>query len=371
MKLLMPLLLLFVLVLPGTCPSPVRGDEDLSRHPIYSRYDFAKGPRVINFASQPLAVPIGVISEVMRRDRILRQELAKLGYEIRFLPFLKGNDINFFFKQGKIVAAMGGDMPTIMTAASLDIVVPALAKLGFSSIVASNITTAADLKGKKIGYPPFSNGHYALLSALSSVNLKETDVRLVPMDINKMVDALAAKKIDAFAAWEPVPSIAAKTGDHFRTIFRCQNSSYFYLSRAFAERHPEATSLMLAAMVRALHWMKKDERNLRQASAWMLDASGRLQGKPVGLTADEIAILTRRDILDITTHPTIPELDLTDKGTVRRKFDFLKSQGIVPASSAAEKVLRSFDRELISRVLTRHKKYRVESFDYETERVDQ
>jgi ABC-type nitrate/sulfonate/bicarbonate transport system substrate-binding protein len=374
MKLLMPLILLLLFALPGVCmagASPARGEEDLSRHPVYSRYNLTTDPKVINFATQPLAVPIGVIAEVMRRDRLLRMELAKMGYEIRFHPFLKGDDINFFFGQGKIAVAMGGDMPTIMAAASLDIVVTALAKQGFSSIVASNIATVADLKGKRIGYPPFSNAHYTLLSALSSVKLKETDVQLIPMDINRMVDALASHKIDAFVAWEPVPSVATKTGSSFRTIYRHQNSSYFYLSRAFADRHPEAASQMLAAMIRALHWMKKDERNLRQASAWMLDAGGRLQGKQIGLTADEIAVLTRRNILDITTQPTIPELDLTDRGTVRRKLDFLKNSGIVPVATATEKVLRSFDREMISRILTRPNKYRLESFDYETERVAQ
>jgi ABC-type taurine transport system substrate-binding protein len=373
MKLLMPLLLVAMLILPGGTAagaSTAWAKDDLSRHPIYSRYDFGNGPGVINFASQPLAVPIGVIGEVMRRDRLLRSALAELGYEIRFHPFLKGDDINQFIRQGKIAAALGGDMPTIMAAASLDIVVPALAKQGFSSVVTSGIPTVAELKGKRIGCPPLSNAHYALLSALSSVGLREADVRLVSMNINEMVDALAAGRIDAFVAWEPVPSFATKTSDRFRTVYRHLNSSYLYFSRALADRDPEAASLILASMVRALAWMRKDEANLRQAGAWMLEAGARLQGKPVGLTAEEVALLTTRDILSIASRPTIPEQDLTDKGAIRRKFDFLKARGLVPAAIAAEKALKSFDRKMITSVLTRPKKYRLERFDYDAGRGD-
>jgi sulfonate transport system substrate-binding protein len=373
MKLLLPLLLVVMLFLPGGAAagaSTAWAKDDLSRHPVYSRYDFGNGPGVINFATQPLAVPIGVITEVMRRDRHLKAALARLGLEIRFHPFLKGDDINYFLRQGKIAAAMGGDMPTIMTAASLDIVVPALAKQGYSSIVTSGIATVADLKGKRIGYPPLSNAHFALLAALSSAGLREADVRLVTMNVNEMVDALAAGRIDAFVAWEPMPSIAAKTGDRFRTIFRHLNSSYLYCSRELADRNPEAASLILASMIRALAWMKKDEGNLRQAGAWMLEAGARLQGKPVGLTADEVAVLTTQDILSITSQPTIPELDLTDKGAIRRKLDFLRARGIVPAAATAEKTLKSFDRKMITSVLTRPKKYRLDSFDYDTGKVD-
>jgi hypothetical protein len=119
------LLLLSVLLLPlpvSAVTAAREPDGDLARHPLYSKFDFGKPSQRINFGAQPLSVPIGVIGEVMKRDRVLRNALGEIGFEIRFHPFLKGDDINFFLRQGKIDIALLGDMPTIMTASAYDIV---------------------------------------------------------------------------------------------------------------------------------------------------------------------------------------------------------------------------------------------------------
>lgn len=369
----LPLILLTALALPMSVATDVTAAESqpaLPRHPLYSRYDFGKAPGVINFATQPLAVPIGVIAEVMKRDRILRSSLREKGVEIRFHPFLKGNDVTFFLKQGKIDATMAGDIPTIIAASSFDIVVTALVKQGFSAIVAKGPVTVAGLKGRRIGYPPVSNAHHALLAALSSANLKETDVRLSPMEISEMVDALAAGRIDAFAAWEPVPSIALKRIENAVILFKHLNPSYLYFSRPLVEHHPEAASLLIASVIRALAWMKSKEEHLRMAGEWALAAKEQLQGKQVGLSAEEIAVLTMQEIKGITSSPSIPERELTEKGSIREKFDFLKSRGDLAASATWEKVMRSFDRGAISGVLANPRKYRLNSFDYDLGKID-
>jgi ABC-type nitrate/sulfonate/bicarbonate transport system substrate-binding protein len=370
----MPLILLLALSLTvpvSAATTSVDPKADLSRHPIYSAYDFGSDPDVINVGTQPLFVPVGVIGEVMRRDRILRSSLKKIGLEIRFHPFLKGDDINFFLKRGKIDAVMAGDMPTITTASSYDIVVSALAQQGFSSIVSRGHFTLVGLKGKRIGYPPVSIAHYALLAALAAAGLKETDVHMVPMAINEMVDALATDRIDAFAAWEPIPSIALKNVTNAASIYRYLNSSYLYFSRSLADRHPEAAALIMASMIRAFSWMKSHEEHLRLASQWTLEASKQLQGRSVALSAEKIAELTIRDILSIASSPIIPERDMKDGGSLRKKFDFLKAQGKIPHDASWEKVLKSFDSGGISAVLANPKKYRINSFDYDMGSVRQ
>jgi ABC-type nitrate/sulfonate/bicarbonate transport system substrate-binding protein len=372
MKLFMPLILLAALSLslPGLAETAAAGSQpDLSRHPVYSKYDFGTAPEVIDFGTQPLAVPIGVIAEVMKRDRILRNSLREKGFEIRFHPFLKGSDISFFLKQGKIDAAMAGDIPTIISASSFDIVVTALVKQGFSAIVAKGPVTVAGLKGKRIGYPAVSNAHYALLAALSSADIKESDVRLSPMEISEMVDALAASRIDAFAAWEPMPSIALKRIENTAIVFKHLNPGYLYFSRPLVERHPEASSLLVASVIRALTWMKRKEEHLRMASEWTLGAKELLHGKQAGLSVEEIAVLTMQEIKGISS-PTIPERELTDKGSIRKNFDFLKSRGDLAATATWEKVMRSFDRGVIADVLANPRKYRLNSFDYDTGKID-
>lgn len=368
MRLLVPFILMLAVALPvpvSAGASPRGGSTDSARRPDYSTYDFGDASRVINVGIQPLAVPVGVIGEVMKRDRILRSSLKKIGLEIRFHPFMQGDDINAFLRQGKIDAAMAGDMPTIMTASANDIMVTALAKQGFSSIVTKGHFTVAGLKGKRIGYPELSNAHYALLAALASAGLKESDVRMVPMAVTEMADALATDRIDAFAAWEPITSSALKNITNAASIYRYLNSSYFYVTRSLVNRHPEAAPLIMASMIRAFCWMKSREENLLLSGQWTLAAAKQLQGKPLALSAGEIAALTMKDILSITSSPIIPEGDLQEGGPLRKKFDFMKVRGKIPPGASWEKVLKSFDRGIITGVLMSPRRYRIHSFDYD------
>ena len=74
-------------------------NPDRAGHPIYSKYHFDRSGRIINFGVQPLYLPTGLISEAMKRDRVLQKALKDLGVEIRYYPFLKGDDVNFFLKK--------------------------------------------------------------------------------------------------------------------------------------------------------------------------------------------------------------------------------------------------------------------------------
>ena len=318
----------------------------------------------ISFGTQPLAMPIGVIGEVMRRDRILRRALGEKGYRIYFHPFLKGSDISSLVARQRIDAAMIGDMPTIVAASEFGIQAVALAKQGFSSIVTTGHYTMAGLKGKRIAYPPVSNAHYALLSALAASGLKESDVKMVPMDVNRMVEALASKEVDAIAAWEPIPTIAVKTVDGAASIYRCLNSSYLVLGKGLAERHPDAAALIVASFFRALDWMGKSERNLNRAAEWTLASATRLQRGTIPLSAADIALLTMQDAIGIISSPLIPTGELQENGTIWKKFEFLKKEGKIPGCVSWSWARQHFDRLLPSRVLRRPKAYQLESFDY-------
>lgn len=370
------IIFLNVIALSILSPAPVFSDSldevnfDYSKHPLYSTYDFSKDSKVINFGTQPLAVPVGVIAEVMRRDRVLHRSLKERGREIRFHPFLKGADLNFFFKRGNIHAAMAGDMPAITLAYSDDISIAALAKRSYSAIVAKNMIQVSDLRGKRIGYPVGSTAHFALLTALNSVGLSETDVRMVRLDVNEMSDALHNDNIDAFAAWEPIPTMAVSKYSNFTVINRHLNSSYLYFSRSLVDRDREAVSLIMAAMIRAMAWMKQEEKNLLLAGEWTLRAGGNLQGKLEHLSAAQIADITKTDILSIASQPIIPERDFMEHGSAFKLFEFLRKQKKIPASAGWSRVLKSFDRKIISEVLANPKKYKLYQFDYALEKVN-
>jgi NitT/TauT family transport system substrate-binding protein len=75
------------------------------------------------------------------------------------------------------------------------------------------IHTAADLKGKKIGYVPGTMHEILLRETLTKNNISpDTQVKLTRVDFFDMGIALARGSIDAFLSGEPFPSLAAVEG---------------------------------------------------------------------------------------------------------------------------------------------------------------
>lgn len=357
--------LLLVIFLSRVCPGLAANEADLANHPIYSKYQFGREGKVVDMGAQPLGVPIGLVSEVMLRDRTLHKALAERGWEFRIHGFLKGVDANFFFQQGDLDLAVAGDYPTISLTASHDIRVVALAKQGFSSIITQKVSNLSQLKGKRIGTPKGSTAHYGLLSALESVGLTEADVTLVFLENPEMNEALAQGQVDAIAAWEPFVSSTLKLHPEFKVIQRFLNQSYLYFSKKFVADNPEIAELVIAAYVRALRWMRQSNTNLMQAVGWELAAGERLLGKPTGLSPQDVARITTEDLLNIVKSPAVPQQDLDKNGAIRRAFAFLQKHGKIPPDVSWEKIATSFDRTLIDKVLANPKKYHLLDYDYE------
>ena len=194
----------------GGGPVPAASVPDLSDHPVYRDYHFGKADHVIDFGTQPVWLPTCMISETMRRDVLLKKALAEQGLEIQFHSFLKGADVNYFLARGDLEVGIGGDMPALSAAANSGVHIVALTQQGFCSIVAREDMLMKELRGKRIAYAFGSNAHYALLQSLASAGLRERDVRLIPLDVTEMPDALADGTINAFSAWEPTPTIALR-----------------------------------------------------------------------------------------------------------------------------------------------------------------
>ena len=340
---------------------------DLSHHPVYSKYKFNNAENVINLGVQPLYSPTGFITEVMKRDAVLRKDLSALGMEVRFYAFFKGGDVNWFLRKGNIDVGIGGDMPAITAAATMDTVIPALIQQGFTSVVAKRSMLIRELRGKKIGYAFGSNAHYALLKALSSGRLSEDHVKLIPMDVNEMPEALQSGKVIAFSAWEPTPAITLMKYSENVVIHRYLSSGYIYFTKIFSDKYPEVVRQIVAAEIRALRWMQSSRENLLKASEWALQASERLTMQKVELSVEENASLAEDDILGITSAPIIPQNDLRQNGSLFTEFEFLKALNQIPASANWKKVRGSFDLQIMIDVVTHSKEYKLNEFNYDIE----
>jgi NitT/TauT family transport system substrate-binding protein len=334
------------------------------RHPKYANYEFNKDDKVINLGTQPVYMPTGLISEMMKRDAILEQALSEIGRQIRFYPFLKGDDVNFFLKRGDLDAGIGGDMPALTAAATFDIVVTNLVQQGFTSIIAGKYMLISGLRGKRIGYAFGSNAHYSLLQALAGAGLDEKNVRLIPMDVNRMPQALRSGDIDAFSAWEPTPSIALKKQNDAVIIHRNLSSGYLYFLKTFSDENHEAVKHIVASAIRAIRWMQVSNENLIKACSWTKKTAEELIGENIELSSEEIAELAKKDIIGMRQPCRIPDSSLEDNTSLHDELEFLKASGKIPVSADWNDVWSSFDRRIVNEVLAGPKEYRIYEYDY-------
>lgn len=350
----------------------IKPAPNLTTHPIYSTYKFPEKETTINIGDQPLYLPTSLITEAMKRDLLLKDELSKLNTKLQFYSFLKGDDVNFFIRSGDLQAGIGGDMPALTAAVSTEIIIPALIQQGYCSIVATKPMLINELKGKRIAYAFGSNAHYALLKVLKAGKLSQTQVNLIEMEVTEMPESLASGKIDAYSAWEPTPTISLMNYPESVVINRNLSSGYIYFKKTFVEEHPEAVRQIIAAQIRALRWMQKDRQNLLLASKWSLQRINQFTDLNINLTEKQIAALSADDILRRCKTPFIPKNYLKEKGPIHSEFRFLKKVKKIADSSKWEKVRDSFDNQLISKVVSNSKRYKLNKFlfDFNGEKND-
>lgn len=346
---------------------PNDNEGDLLNHPIYSKYVFDHTDKVINIGVQPLYSPTGLISEAMERDTVLQKALQGLGLEVRYYPFLKGDDVNFFLHSNDLDIGIGGDMPAISAAAKMDIIIPVTLQQGFTSMVTTRPMLTRQLRGKRIAYPFGSIAHYVVLDVLASEDLSTSQVDLVPMDVPELAGALYRKEIDAFAVWEPISAMAMKEHQGFVTMYQQLTTGYMYFLRDFYKKRPEAAKQIVAAVVRAFRWMQSKRQNLLLAGKWAKQAGESLGAQKIPLSSKEMADLAQKDILGLTSVPLISRDNLKHNGPLHGELRFLKTLGKIPPSATWERIRNSFDHNLLNEVLANPAPFGIDRFDYLTD----
>jgi len=319
-------------------------------------------PKVIKVGVQPLGYPAAMIGALLGRDAILKRELARHGYSLTTVPFRKGNDMVELVGTS-IDAAMLGDMPTIRLVAKAEIRVVGLVKQTFSSIVSRKVTLLSQLKGKRIGFAEGSSAHHTLLQALAGAGLSDRDVKLVPLEIDAMPDALETGRIDAFAAWEPAPAIAQARNPENRVLFRGVSSDYFVLSGDFCSRHPEAALDVVAGFVRAISWMRKSTANAERAALWAKKDGEAFSGTASKLAVSQAVEIARREILDVPSAPAMLRRP-GEKPRLMDELGFLKSLGKIPAHTDPKRLQSAFDYQGLQQVLKSPRRYHLNEFNY-------
>lgn len=339
--------------------SEAHGEEPL----YYERYRLAPDSPTVDVGIQPLGYPSGVLTAVIRHDEILKAKLLALAQPIQLHPFRRGADMLPLLADGRLDAALIGDMPTLLAAVSDHIWIVGLAKQSPTAIVAREQTQLRGLAGKRIAYVEASSAHQTLLQGLSSAGLKEADVRLLPMRVDEMPDALKRGDIDAFAAWEPAPSIALAANEMNRIIFRGLSSDYFVIRKSFARQSPAAVEALIAGYVRAIEWLRLSQKNIERAAAWAQADTEQFAEHRSSLPVALIVAITRREILNIPSAPSIIR-NLNSSPPLLGEFEFLKRLGKLPANSKWENIANALNNDLMAGVLANPRHHQTNSFDY-------
>lgn len=373
-KLIRGFLVLFSLCIFDVCENAnekesfVKIELDMSDHPVYSGYDFSKNSKVIEIGTQPLWIPTSLISEAMKRDSVLNDVLLKQGFEIKFFPFYTSADLNFFINKGDLEAGIGGDLQTLTAIVVSDVVVSTLIMQGFCAFVAKKYFTIDEFRGKRLGIALGSNAHFALLRNLNNFGLSESDVDVIPLDVNEMPEALDKNIIDIFSACEPIPTIATNKYKDQLKIHRSLHRGYLYFTNLFSKKYPDVVRHIVAAEIRAIQWMQQNRSNLLTAGEWSLNAGEILSGNSLDLSVEQIANLAQKDIIGLSSNPMIPDNYLKNDGPLIKQLEFLINAGKIPDSISWEKVVDNFDRTVVNEVIINPEKYSLNTFNYRADK---
>lgn len=330
----------------------------------FERYDISTQAQVVDMGVQPMAYPLAFISATMLRDKLLRQDLQRLGVTLRAHPFRKGNDMVALVGAGKLEWAFLGDMPTVNTLVRTPTVIVGLGKRNFSSVVSRTATQIEGLRGKRIAYSPGSSSHLVLMRGLRSAGIAETDVQLVAMEPSQMVDALDSGAVDAFSAWEPTPSIAMQRNAANRAIYRGMSSDWVVATEPLVRQREAVALAMTAGYARAVVWMRAANANLERAASWVLRDGEAFTGQARALSVAKAMEIARKDLLDVPGAPAVPA-KVDGVPPLAREFAFLQELGLLPATATVEQVTTALRYDVLQRVQSAPQKYRIHLADYE------
>lgn len=330
----------------------------------YERYDISTQPNVVDMGVQPMAYPLAFISSTMQRDLLLKQDLRKLGVELRVHPFRKGNDMVKLMGQGKLEWAFLGDMPTVNTLVRTPTVVVGLGKRNFSSVVSRSAPQIDALRGKRIAYSPGSSSHLVLIRGLKAAGIAETAVTLVAMDPGQMLQALESGAVDAFSAWEPTPTIAIQRNAANRPIYRGMSTDWVVAAEPFAREQAPVALALTAAYARAILWMRAANANLERAASWVLSDGEAFTGEARALSLAKAMDIARKDLLDVPGAPAVPAR-VDGVPPLTREFEFLRELGRLPAEALAAQVTQALTYDGLRKVQAAPRVYRQHQFEYE------
>ncbi|WP_327438750.1 ABC transporter substrate-binding protein [Pseudomonas donghuensis] len=212
----------------------------------------------------------GGVTDVLRDQQLLEKAFAADGISIQWNYFKgAGPVINEAFANGQVDFAYLGDLAAIIGKANgLDTRLLAATGRGIKHYLGvapgSNIKTLQDLKGKRVAVFRGTATQLSFDAALASQGLSEKDLKVINLDFNAAIAALAARQIDATWGSTGVSALKqrglAELPLSTRDLGGAGNVQAVLVgSGRFVDEHPELVEKLLAAQEKAVHWLTRDD----------------------------------------------------------------------------------------------------------------
>lgn len=207
----------------------------------------------------------GGLVDVINSRQLLEKEFARDGISVKWTYFKgAGPVINEAFANGQVDFAYLGDLAAIIGKSSgLDTRLLAATARGVNHYLGvqpgSGIRTLADLKGKRVGIFRGTASQLSFDNALASAGLTEKDLKVISLDFNAALAALAARQIDATWGLAGLFALREKGLAEIPLSTRDLNGAgtlqaVLVGSGAFVDAHPEITQRLLKVELQALGW---------------------------------------------------------------------------------------------------------------------
>lgn len=203
--------------------------------------------------------------------------LQKKGLDnVQLVPFPAGPAMLPALAASEIDLAWMGEVPAVtafVNGAPLEVLLAERLDSTNHRLVANpaaGITTAADLKGKRVAVSLGSTGHYHLLQALRQAGVDPKAVTVVNLAPAAMPPAYLAGQIDAALTWEPNVGLLEKAGARSMANTRSLGlvtGGFWVARKAYVREQPKAVQQFFAAWREAQADYVRNPTQVRQYEA--------------------------------------------------------------------------------------------------------
>lgn len=255
--------------------------------------------------------------------------VASTPYTTALAEFAAGNLIVEAMSGGSVDVGSMSEIPPIFAAASgapLKVIAVLRGDVNNQVVLVpktSSITSAAQLKGKRIGFPRSTTSHYFLIRMLKEQGLSFKDIRPIPLSPQDGMAAFQNGELDAWVIYGLVVELAKQQGARvLRTADGILSGNYLFGASTQAIADPlkhAAIGDYLQRVARVYQWINNNPKPWAARSGQLAGVAPELflrqtenRSQPYKLQAvDDAAIRSQQQVADV----------FADSGMLQRRID--------------------------------------------------